>query len=247
MHHPVEHVDDILRLHAPDYAAVAVLGCHHRLALVAALHVLHYLPVYRREQRRAAAVAHVVCVIIQREGRADELRVGRAVDLEPGQAVARRLVDALGALKIRLPVPLRAGLLLDKRDGLPDILRGVLLLVPHRRDELEGRDAVLALKALGDDAVAHQRAVAGGIDLHGASAEHGEVVLDGDAGFGLRHGTYVARDAELLRDVEIMRGRILVQEVCGEHRRHLAQNRVQRREAHHERRHGVLVGQDAIV
>ena len=251
MYHPVEHIDDILRLDAPDDAAVAVLGCHHRLSLVALADEFHYLLVYRREFCGAAAVAHVVCVVIQREHRSDELRVRRAVDLEPLPAVARRLVDALGALEVSLPVPLHAHLLLDESDGVLHVLRGVLLhvLLPvaHRRDELEGRYAVLPLKALGDDAVAHKCAVAGGVYLHGAFAEDEEIIVDGDAGLRLRHGAHVAGDAELLCDVEIVGSGILIQEVCREHCGYFAQNCLQSGEAHHERGHGVLVAQDASV
>jgi len=214
VYHPVEHIDDILRLDAPDDAAVTVLWRHHRLSLVALADEFHYLLVYRRELRGAAAVAHVVCVVIQREHRADELRVRRTVDLEPLPAVTRRLVHALGALEVGLPVPLHAHLLLDESDGVFHILRGVLLHVlfpvAHRRNELEGRDAVLPLKALGDDAVAHEGAVAGGVDLNGAFAEDGEVIVDGDTGLRLRHGAHVAGDAELLGDVKIVGSGILI-------------------------------------
>ena len=250
VHHPVEHVYHVLRLHAPHDAPVPVLRRHHRLFLIAAAHVLHYLFVYRRERGGAAAVAHIVRVVIQRERRADELRIRRAVHLQPRPAVARRLVDALGALEIRRPVPLFAGLLLYKGDGVLYVLRGVFLyvlfLVAHRRNELEGRDAVLPLKPLCDYAVAHQRAVAGRVHLHRAFAQHGEVVVDGDTRLGLRHGAHVARNAELLRHIEVVRGGILVQKVCREHRGHLAQDGVERREAHHERRHGVFVRQHAL-
>ena len=74
--HPVEHIDAVLRLHAPDDGAVAILRRHHAVRLVAALGVAHDLAVDGRELGRAAAVAHVVRVVIQRERRADKLRVG---------------------------------------------------------------------------------------------------------------------------------------------------------------------------
>ena len=117
----------------------------------------------------------------------------------------------------------------------------------HRRDELEGRDAVLPLKALGDDAVAHEGAVAGGVDLNGAFAEDGEIIVDGDAGLRFRHGAHVAGDAELLGNVKIVGSGILIQEVCGEHCGYFTQNCLQSGEAHHESGHGVLIAQNASV
>ena len=144
-----------------------------------------------------------------------------------------------------------ACVLLDEGDGVFDVLRGVglhvVLLMAHGRDELERRDAVFALEPLGDEAVAHERAVARRVALHGADAEHGEVVVDGDAGLGLRHGAHIARNAELLRHVEIVRGGVLRQEVCHEHGRYLTQDGLHIREAHHERSHLVFVRQDAFV
>ena len=94
-------------------------------------------------------------------------------------------------------------MLLDEGDGVAHFLGGVLLhvvlAVAQRGGELEHGDAVLELEALGDDAVAEERAVAGGVALHCAGAEHGGVVVDGDAYLGLRHRAHVARKAELLR------------------------------------------------
>ena len=144
-----------------------------------------------------------------------------------------------------------ARVLLDEGDGVFDVLRGVglhvVLLVAHGRDELERRDAVLALESLGDEAVAHERAVARRVALHGADAEHGEVIVDGAAGLGLRHGADVARDAELLRHVEVVRGGVLREQVCHEHRRHLTQDGLHVREAHHECGHLVFIRQHAAV
>ena len=144
-------------------------------------------------------------------------------------------------------------MLLNEGDGLLDLGGGVFhdvrLLVAQRGGELEGGDAVLALEALGDDAVAHQGAVAGGVVLHGALAEHAEVVLDGDAGLGLGHGADVAGDAVLLGDVQVVHDVELVEDVRGEHRGHLAQDGVHllRVKAHHEGDHGVFIGDDALV
>ena len=230
---------------------MAVLGCHHGLVLIALLHELHYLLIDLDKGGIASAVAHVVSVVIQREHRADKLRIRRAVDLKPADAVARRIVYALGTLEICLPVPLLAGFLFYKLYGSLDIVCGValniLLSVAHGRYELEGRYAVLALKALCDKAVAHERAVAGRVYLNGALAEHGEVIVDGNAELRLRHRTHVAGNAELLGNVEIVKTRVLIEEVCREHRRYLAQDAVERREAHHDGCHGVFVPEDAFV
>ena len=158
--HPVEHIDYVLRLHAPNYASVAVFGRHHCLVFIAMRDVLHYLLVDLGKDRESSAVAHVVGIIIQREGRADKLRVRSAVNLEPRHTVSGGLVHALCALKVMRPVPLFAGLLLDKCYRFLYIIRCILLnvflRVPHGRDELEGRYAILPLKALRDKAVAHQ-------------------------------------------------------------------------------------------
>ena len=116
----------------------------------------------------------------------------------------------------------------------------------HGRNKLEGRYAVLSLKALGNKAVSHKRAVAGSIHLHGALAEHGEVVVYRNSKLRLRHRAHVAGDAELLCDIEIMQARVLIKKVCREHRGYLAQDAVERREAHHYCRHCVFVPKDAL-
>ena len=91
-------------------------------------------------------------------------------------------------------------MLLDEGDGVADLLRGVflhiILAVAQGRCKLEHRDAVLELKALGDDTVAEQRTVAGRIALHGAGAEHRGVVVDGHTGLCLRHRADVLIGAE---------------------------------------------------
>ena len=68
-------------------------------------------------------------------------------------------------------------MLLDEGDGVAHFLGGVLLhvvlAVAQRGGELEHGDAILKLEPLGDDAVAEERAVAGGVALHGAGADTG--------------------------------------------------------------------------
>ena len=120
--HPIKLVDTILRLNAPDDAAVAVLGSHHGLVLVALADELHYLVVNRREVLGAAAVTHVVCVVIQREHGTEELRVLGGVDLEPFPTVTGGLIDPLYTLKIGVPIPLYTHLLLYPSDALFHIL-----------------------------------------------------------------------------------------------------------------------------
>jgi len=251
VHHPVEHIDAVLRLHAPDNGSVAILPGHHLLFPITLLRILQDLRVHRREQLGSAAVAHVIGVVVQREGRAHELRIRRAVDLQPRHALAGGVVHAPGAVEVIIPVPFLAGVLLHKGDGLFDILRGVFLHirlpVAHGGDQLEGGDAVLPLQALGDQAVAHQGAVAGGVNLHRAAAQNGKVVVDGDAGLGLGHGADVAGDAGLLGHVQIVGGGILGQQVGDKHARHLAEDGVHGGEAHHEGGHGILIGQNAFL
>ena len=139
---------------------MAVLGSHHGLVLVALADELHYLVVNRREVLGAAAVTHVVCVVIQREHGTEKLRVLGRVDLEPFPTVTGSLIDALYALKIGVPIPLYTHLLLDPGDALFHILGCVVenigVFVAHGGCQLEGRDTVLPLKALCNDAVAHE-------------------------------------------------------------------------------------------
>ena len=98
----------------------------HALGLVALGGQIQQLLVDLHELGIAAGVAHVVGVVIQGEGSAEELRIGRRVDLHLGDAAAGGVVDALGGGKVHVPVPLLAGVLFDKGDGVSDLLRGVL-------------------------------------------------------------------------------------------------------------------------
>ena len=181
----------------------------------------------------------------------DRPRERRAVHLQPGEAVARGVIDALGAFKIVRPVPVLARVLLDEGDGVFDVLCGVglhvVLLMAHGRDELERRDAVFALEPLGDEAVAHERAVARRVALHSADAEHGEVVVDGDAGLGLRHRADVARKAIFLRNINVMNCRTLIEKHRNIGRRNLSAEGDHRREAHHDRLHLVLVNEHDLL
>ena len=153
---------------------------------------------------------------------------------------------ALGALEVRLPVPLLAGVLLDEGDGIFDLLRGVILhvvlAVAQGRCQLEHRNAVLKLEALGNDAVSEQGAVARRVALHGARAEHRRVVVDGHTGFRLRHRADIAREAVLLRDVDIMLGGVLVEQHGDIGRRRLTAQALERREAHHDGGHPCRCG-----
>ena len=116
--HPVEHINDILRLYAPDYTSVAVLRRHHGLSLVALMNELHYLLVYGRERCRSTAVAHVIGVVVKREHGADKLRVVGAVYLQPLPTVTGGLIDTLCTLKVCLPIPLDAHVFLNKGNGV---------------------------------------------------------------------------------------------------------------------------------
>ena len=145
------------------------------------------------------------------------------------------------------PVPLFAGVFLDKGDGVADFLGRiflyVVLSVAQRRGQLEHRDAVLLLQALGDQTVAHERAVAGRVALDGAASEHGRVVVDGDTGLRLGHGADVTGKAVFLRDVDVVQRRALVQKHGDIGRGDLAAEGHDGREAHHHGLHLVLIHQ----
>ena len=138
-------------------------------------------------------------------------------------------------------------MLFNESDGVADLLSGIFLNVlvhmTQRRCELEHGDTVLKLHALGDNAVAEQRAVAGGVALNGAAAEDGRVVIDRNAGFRLGHGAYVACKAVFLSNVNVMYGRALVEQHGDIGGCDLAAEGNDCREAHHHRLHLVFVNE----
>lgn len=197
---PDEEVHVKVRLHAPDDGAVAVLIGGLLLLAVGALGELGDLAIDFAERGDLAANGHVVRFGIQCEVGAKDLRVVGLVHLQPLEAALGGIVHALGALEVRFPVPLLAGVLFDEGNGVFDLLCSVILhvvlAVAKRRSELEYRDAVLKLETLGDDAVAEQGAVARRVALHGAGAEHRDVVVDGHARLRLGHRADVLIGAE---------------------------------------------------
>ena len=240
-----------MRLHAPDDGAVAVLVGGLLLLAVGTLGELGDLAVDLAECGHFAADGHVVRLRVKREVGAKDLRIVGLVHLQPLEAALGGVVHALGALEVRLPVPLLAGVLLDEGDGIFDLLCSVILhvvlAVAQGRCQLEHRNAVLKLEALGNDAVSEQGAVARRVALHGARAEHRRVVVDGHAGFRLRHRADIAREAVLLRDVDIMLGGVLVEQHGDIGRRRLTAQALERREAHHDGGHLVFVHEHDLV
>ena len=142
-------------------------------------------------------------------------------------------------------------MLFNEGNGVFDLLCSVILhivlAVAQGRGELEHRDAVLELEALGDNAVAEQGAVARRVALHGAGAEHRSVVVDGHAGLRLRHRADVAREAVFLRNVDIVLCRVLVEQHGDIGRRRLTAQALERREAHHDGGHLVFVHEHDLV
>ena len=225
---------------------MAVLVRCHLLFLVGALGELGYLAVNILKGLDLAADGHVVGLSVEGEVGAEYLRVIGLVHLKPLETALGGVVDALGALEICVPIPLLA-----KCDGVLDLLccvvLHVVLAVTQGGGKLEHGDAVLKLKTLGDNAVAEQRAVAGGVALDGAGAEHGRVVVDGDAGFCLGHRADVARKAVFLRDVDVMLRCVLVQKHGDVGGRGLAAKTLQGREAHHDGGHLVFIDENDLV
>ena len=149
------------------------------------------------------------------------------------------------------PVPLLAGLFLDESDGVANLLSGVLLhvvlAVAQRGCQLENRDAVFKLKPLGDDAVAHQRAVTGCIALHGAGAQNRRVVINGHSGLSLRHGADVTGQTVFLSHVDIVAGGALVQQNRNIGGSDFAAEGNQSGKAHHDGLHFVFVHQNDLL
>ena len=113
----------------------------------------------------------------------------------------------------------------------------------QRRCELEHGDTVLKLHALGDDTVAEQRAVAGGVALNGAAAEDGRIVINRNAGFSLRHRANVAGKAVFLSDINVMYSGALVEQHGDIGGCDLTAEGNDCREAHHHRLHLVFVNE----
>ena len=244
---PQQHFKVELGLHPPDNGPVAVLFDVHGLVAVGLFGDFGDFPVVFNKQLRFSADAQVVGLGVYRQIQAQELGIGGLVDVQPFQPMPGGLVDPLGAGEIVVPVPFCPGLLLDEGNGAADLLGGILLHilpgVPQGHGQLEAGDAVLQLQPLGDDAVAHERAVAGGVALDGALAQNAVVVVNGDAGLRGGHGAHIPRQAEFLDHIQIVLCRILPQQIGHIQRGDLPAQALQGGEAHHNGRHLVLVQQ----
>ena len=161
-------------LHAPDNGPVAVFFGHALLFGVGLFRKPGNRSVRLHEFRHLAADGHIVGLCIQSQIGAEDLGVVRLVHIQPFLAVLGGDIHPLGALEVILPVPLLPGVLFYEGNGVADLLGGVflhiLLPVPQGGGQLEAGNAVLQLQTFGDDAVAHEGAVAGGVALDGAGA-----------------------------------------------------------------------------
>ena len=248
---PDQKVHIVMGLNAPDNGPVAVLVGGELLFLIGLLCQSGDLPVRLLKHGQAAADGHVVGLGIERQVGAKDLGIRSLVHLQPLHAALGSVVDTLGAFKIVGPIPLLAGLFLNEGDGVADLLSGVLLHivlpVAQGRCQLEHRNTILQLQPLGDDAVAHQGAVAGGVALDSAGAQNGSVVIDGHAGFRLRHGADIAGKTVFLGHIDIVAGSPLVQKDGNIGGGNLPAEGNQGGEAHHDGLHLVLIHQDNLL
>ena len=244
---PQQEVHIEVGLHAPHNGPVAVLLGHALFLGIGLLGKTGDLPVRFNEFRNLAADGHIVGFRVQGQVGAEDLGVVGLIHVQPFLAVLGGDIHPLGALEVVLPVPLLAGVLLDEGNGIADLLGGVLLHVlfpvAQRGGQLEAGNAVLQLQALGDNAVAHQRAVAGGVALNGAGTQNGGVIVNGHTGLCLGHGAHVTGQAEFLGNVNIMQGGGLIQEHRDIGGGGLPAQTFQSGEAHHHGGHLILVHQ----
>ena len=239
-----------MRLHAPDNGPVAILIGSDFLFLIGLLRQRGDLSVRFLKHGQPAADGHVVGFGIKGQVGAKDLGIRGFVHFQPLYPAFGSVVDPLGTFKIVSPIPLFAGLFFDEGDGVADLLGGILLHivlpVAQRGGQLENRNTILQLQPLGDDAVAHQGAVTGGVALDSAGAQNRGVVINGQAGFRLRHGADVAGKAVFLRHINVMAGCPLVQQDRDIGRGDLPAEGHQGRKAHHDGLHLVLIHQDNL-
>ena len=156
----------------------------------------------------AAGIAHIVGVVIQAERRSEELRIWSGVDLHLSNSAAGGIVDTFGRGEIGIPVPLFACMLFNKSDCFSDLFGSIFehvgLFMAERSCKLECGNTVFSLKALCDNAVAHERSVAGGIVLNSTASENAEIILYGNTGLSFGHRAHVSRYAVLLCYIKIM-------------------------------------------
>ena len=230
---------------------MAIFICGHFLFLICLLGELHDLAVRLLEYRKSAADCHVVGLRIERQVGTKDLRIGRLAHFQPLQTALGGIVHALCALKVILPVPLFSGMFLNEGDCISNFLRcivlNIVICVAQRSCKLEYRNTVFKLHTLGDDAVAEKRSVAGGVALNGTASEDRCIVINGDAGLGLRHRADVARKAIFLRNINVMNCRTLIEKHRNIGRRNLSAEGDHRREAHHDRLHLVLVNEHDLL
>ena len=171
---PQQEIHVVVGLHAPDNGPVAVFFGHALLFGVGLFCKPGNRPVRLHKFRHLAADGHIVGLCVQSQIGAEDLGVVRLVHIQPFLTVLGGDIHPLGALEVILPVPLLPGVLFYEGNGVADFLGGVflyvLLSVPQGGGQLEAGNAVLQLQTFGDDAVAHEGAVAGGVALDGAGA-----------------------------------------------------------------------------
>ena len=234
-------------LHAPHNGPVAVLLGHALFLGIGLLGEAGDLPVRLDEFRHLAADGHVVGFRVQGQIGAKDLGIVGLVHVQPFLTVLGGDIHPLGALEVILPVPFFPGVFLNKGNGIADLLGGVLLHVlfpvAQRGCQLEAGNAVLQLQPLGDNAVAHQRAVTGGVALNGAGTQNGGVVVNGHTGLCLGHRAHVTGQAEFLSHVNVVQGGGLIQEHRDIGGGGLPAQAFQSGEAHHHGGHLVLVHQ----
>ena len=245
---PQQKIEIEMGLNPPDDGPVTILLCHLLFGLVGLFCQRVDLAVRFHKLRDLAADGHVVGLGVQRQIGAEDLGIIGLVHIQPVHPVAGGDIHPFGALKIVIPIPLFTGMLLNEGDGVADLLGRVLLniilSVTQGRRQLEYGDTVLQFQALGDDAVAHKGAVAGGVALDGAGAQNRRVVIDGHTGFRFRHGADIAGQAIFLSNIDVVYGGILVQQYGYIGGGCFPAQALQGGKAHHDGGHLVFIHQD---
>ena len=196
----------------------------------------------------SAAVHLVVPLAEQLVARAEQLRVSALVDFPLLQLVLGLLIEALDLSEVSVPIPLCAGLLLNKLYAGLDVLSAHLdsrfIHITDGEAEMEHGNV---REAAGVVRRSHGGAVAGHGGGEEASAHVRQRVGNECAALRGRNGAAVSGQTEGLNSVNVRHAGELVYLGDEEHRQQLVGEAIQIGETGHDLTHGHLIEQDGSL